>query len=283
GGSWTVRTTSGGLYDGFNGARIQTAEDTWTTALPSTPDAIADEFCAAGSSAGVTLISSVRLRHSAREETLLGRPVESWSEGPFGAAPVAWDTHEPIGRRWDRAALTEALREEMPGPATVIVGGPSLSATITAERTDLGVEEEDVIEMGLAGSTADDLGLLRDQQADVLRQLAESAMPVVAVQMIRPGGQELTIPPSLRPPPIPLLLLLGPPTVRELGIDVSAMSDRFGAEQVGRPRLPSLLFTFGSVTEAWDRVAEVLAAIDHRGELSQALFTPSAPEEARHG
>ncbi|MFX4271231.1 DUF6177 family protein [Propionibacteriaceae bacterium Y1685] len=282
GGSWVVRTARGGLYDGFTGARLTGVTDCLSDRAPSTPDEVAEEFwpsdeaIAGQSGGGVQLITKVRLRHTAREETLLGRVVETWSEQLLGAAPEVWDTHEPLGRRWDRHALTETLRDEMPGPVTAIVGGSGLTATVTAERTETGVDEETTIVIGLADVDQETLERLRRIQADLLRQLAASAMPVAATQLIRLGGAELIISPQARPPHLPMQLLLGPPAVRELKIDVPGLHDQFSAEQVGRPRIPGLLFDFGLPTiDTWARVDAILSAVDHEGALSSVLGPPT--------
>jgi hypothetical protein len=72
----------------------------------------------------------------------------------------------------------------------------------------------------------------------------------------------MLIPALLQHPPTPMALLIGPPAVRSLDISVDQMVRRFGALRVGRPRIPGLLFSLGSLEDAtWPLLDEILTAI----------------------
>jgi hypothetical protein len=80
--------------------------------------------------------------------------------------------------------------------------------------------------------------------------------------MARPGRDDLLIPAFLQHPPTPMALLIGPPGVRALEISVDQMVRQFGALRVGRPRIPGLLFSLGSLEDAtWPLLDEILSAI----------------------
>jgi hypothetical protein len=158
----------------------------------------------------------------------------------------------------------------MPRLTTVIATGPALTATVAAQRTEHGVEEIDHVVIGIGSPGEKEFARLRTELADVLRRLAGTGMPLVALQLVRRGRRDLSVPPSLLPPPIPLILFLGAPAVRGFGLDVAGMRDRYGAEQVGRPRLPALLFDLGPVGfEAWQQLDRIL------GSLNPELLTES--------
>jgi hypothetical protein len=80
--------------------------------------------------------------------------------------------------------------------------------------------------------------------------------------MARPGRGDLLIPALLQHPPTPMALLVGPPGVRALDISVDQMRRQFGAVSVGRPRIPGLLFSLGSLGEpTWPMLDAILNAI----------------------
>jgi hypothetical protein len=57
-------------------------------------------------------------------------------------------------------------------------------------------------------------------------------------------------------------LLIGPPLVRKLGLDPTALRDQFGAIVAGRPRLPGLVFPLlPGPTIGPDRLAKIMATI----------------------
>jgi hypothetical protein len=59
-----------------------------------------------------------------------------------------------------------------------------------------------------------------------------------------------------------MALLIGPPGVRALQISVDQMKREFGAVSVGRPRIPGLLFSLGSLGEpTWPRLDAILTAM----------------------
>lgn len=263
GGSWVVRQSDGGLRNGFGGRRIDRFEQAWTEPLPRDVDEYAVSYLRPTGAEALHLTTIVGLRHPAREATLLGEPTEQLTAAMLGAEPLGWGPNEPVSEHWNRRRLTDAIREEMPRLTTVVAAGPDLSATIAAQRTRFGVEEVNHAVIGIGGPDEDEFGRLRARMSDVLRRLAESGMPLVGLQLVRPGRRDLTVAPYLVPPPVPLTLFIGAPAVRGFGLDVAQMRERYGAELVGRPRLPALLFDLGPVGfEAWQQLDRILAALN---------------------
>lgn len=271
GGCWVVRQSDGGLRNGFGGRRINRIEEAWTQPLPQAVDDYSVGYLRPPDAGILQLTTIVGLRHPAREATLLGEPLDQLTATLHRGEPLAWGAQEPVGEHWNRRRLTDTIRAEMPRLTTVVAAGPDLSATIAAQRTRFGVEEIDHVVVGVGSPDDDEFNRLRIGLADALRRLAETGMPLVAMQLVRPGRRDLTVPPYLVPPPVPLTLFIGAPAVRSFGMDVAQMRERYGAELVGRPRLPALLFDLGPVGfEAWRRLDSILGALNPE-LLSEAL------------
>ena len=263
GGSWVVRQNDGGLRNGYGGRRIDRIEQAWTEPLPRDVDDFAVGFLRPSGADILQVSTIVGLRHPAREATLLGGPLELLNELVLGGGPLAWGATEPVGEAWNRNRVTDAIRAEMPRLTAVIAAGPNVSATIAAQRTRFGVEEIEHIVTGIGTPDEARLAAVRARHADVLRRVAETGMPLVGFQLVRPGRRDLTVPPYLLPPPAPLALFIGAPAVRSFGLDVALMRERHRAEVVGRPRLPALLFDLGPAgLESWRRLDRILDGLN---------------------
>ena len=171
-----------------------------------------------------------------------------------GAAPRVWGAHEPAGNLWNREALTGFAQSQMPGPVLLLGVARGFRSTLTVQRTSAGIEEitEAHLSLGVPSTVAFEDH--RRRLMSYLSQLAENSMPLVGLIMARPGRDDLLIPAFLQHPPTPMALLIGPPGIRALDISVDQMRRQFGAVSVGRPRIPGLLFSLGSLGEAtWPR------------------------------
>jgi hypothetical protein len=271
GGSWVVREAAGGLRNGFDGRRVDEIPDAWTLPPPSAVEEMAVNYLRPVPAETLQISVTVALRHRAGRSPVLGGPVAALSESLLGRPPRSWGPHEPVGRPWDRAQLTDLVRQEMPNEATVFVAGDGLTATVSAQRTDHGVEEITRIVLATGSPDLAELAEIRSRLSDVLASLAATAMPLIGLVLARPGRRDLLVPPFLQAASVPLMLLVGAPAVRSFGLDVAGLRDRYGAQVVGRPRIPALLVDLGSEgTQAWQRLDEVLSAFD-RERLDEAL------------
>lgn len=277
GGSWVVREVGGGLRNGFDGRRLPALEDAWRLPPPTTVDELAVAHLRPVTTDALQLTALLSSRHPARDSTLLGAPVASMTEAVLGQPPRLWGTHEPLTSAWDRRALTRAVRERMPAETAVFTGAPGLAAVVSAQRTRHGVEEITTAHLALVRPSPSDLDRVRARLSDALQRLAETSMPLVGLLLARPGRSDLMVPPLLVAPQIPLVLLVGAPAVRSFGLDVAGLRERFGAQVVGRPRLPALLFDLGGFEpEAWRRLEDVLAVFDPE-LLRRALGLAASP------
>ena len=80
--------------------------------------------------------------------------------------------------------------------------------------------------------------------------------------------------PRLPGAPMPVAMLIGPPGVKELAIDVNAAADRWGALVAGRGKLPALVYPLlGQDGADAGRLPAILAGFDP--ELLHAVFARS--------
>jgi hypothetical protein len=252
GGKWVVRSGDGTLRDGRTGRRLERFQDAVTAEPISGIGDVAVAFLRPESPEELQLVVSLSTRHRPDSDTRLGGPIELLALRASRETPEGWGTTEPAGRAWDRAAITDFARARMPRETRLIVTGSSrfpLIATVSARRTAKGVEE---LTTGLVAAGAPGSGRANDVLAAVpgyLTELAGTSMPLFGLVLARPGRRDLTHPPVLQAPPLPVAMLIGAPGVRELGLDPADALARFGAVIVGRPRIPALLFPLGTAAD----------------------------------
>lgn len=288
GAGWVVRSRSG-LREGFTGRKLASVADLLTVARAREVDDIDLGYLRPTPADAVQVSLIVSLRHPARAETLLGGPAEELASLLTGRPPRLWGPLEPVGQVWDRTALTAFGQQQMPGPVLMVASGGGFAATVQVQRTSSGLEEitEAQVSLGVPSTTG-----FEDQRRRLLTWLADltaRSMPLAALVLARPGRADLLVPPLLTHPLTPLALLIGPPGVRAMKIDVDAMVDRFGALRVGRPRIPGVLFGLGTLGEpGWQRLDAVLTAVG-REEIAAATglslrhLSPLEPEGAGDG
>ena len=261
GAAWVVRGRNG-LREGFTGRRLSEIGEVFTATGIRGVDEIDLGFLRPSPATAVQVMAVISLRHKARATTRLGGPVTGLARFAGGAPPRAWGAHEPAGNLWSREDLTGFAQSQMPGPVLVVAAGVRFRSTIVVQRTKVGIEEitEAHLSLGVPSTVA-----FEDHRRRLLRylsDLAENAMPLVGLIMARPGREDLLIPALLQHPPTPMALLIGPPGVRALDLSIDLMRRQFGAVSVGRPRIPGLLFSLGSLGEpTWPALDAILTAM----------------------
>lgn len=262
GACWVVKDAQAGLRDGFSGRRLSVLQEVWTAPSGASFDELAINHLRPARPDAIEVTAVVSVRLPARDATVLGEPLTRLTEAIHGAPPQAWGSYEPIGNPWDRTAVTEFLRGRMPRETMVLAASPQMRASISAQRTQHGVEEVTHAHLALVTPTAAQFEATSARLRAALARLAETSMPLVALLMARPGRRDLQLRPVLQSAPAPFALLVGPPAVRSLELQPSLLLERFGAELVGRPRLPGLLFDLGDDgLQAWRTLDEVLSEI----------------------
>ena len=262
GGAWVVRRPDG-LREGFTGRRLASVDEVLSADPPRSPDDIDLAYLRQNPATALELTLITSLRHRPTRAALLGAPAEGVAEAT-GTAVTAWGAHEPATARWDRSAFTEYARARMPKDSLVIAAGPGMAGTVTARRTSHGVEELTTASVDLGVPSTVAFAAMLDRIDEHLAALG-SGMPLIGFATARPTATPLVVTSTLPAPPTPLRLLIGPPGVKLLKIRPEEAVERFGAERIGRPRLPGLLFRLGTMGDpTWVRLDEILGSFDRQ-------------------
>lgn len=280
GGMWVVRGVDGTLRDGLDGRRLERIADAVDRRPITSVDDIAVRYLRPAAAEAVQLLVSLSVRHKAEATTVLGGVAETLARELTGAPPTGWGAHEPAVLAWDRVRLTELSRGRMPRETTVMVAGSPerpVIGTIRTARTAQGLEETTQLLVAAGPPGSDDARAVVDRVADVLAGIADQGMPLFGLVLARTGRRDLTFPSVLEAPPTPVAMLVGPPGVRELGLDAADLAARLGARVVGRPRIPGLVFPLGSFGDpGWARLDAVLDALG-RDRIRAVLGTAGEP------
>lgn len=276
GGFWVVREESGAMRDGLDGRRLDSIADAVTRGPLASADDVAVRYLRPARPDAVQLVISQSVRHKAIRTTLLGGPMELLAEQLTGAVPAGWGAHEPAVVTWDRGRLSEFVRGRMPDETTVMVAGSvaqPLIGTIRAARTSGGLEETTQVVLGVGAPGSAAAAAAIERLPEIFAGLAHQ-MPLFGLVVARTGRADLTFPSILEVPPSPLGMLIGPPGVRELHLDVPDLTARLGARVVGRPRIPGLYFPLGAFDrpgwQALDAVVETIGLERVRAVLGSA-------------
>lgn len=282
GGAWVVRAADGTLRDGFDGRRLDRVSDAVTPRPLTSVDDVAVRFLRPQPAETVQLVVSQSVRLRAADTTVLGGAAELLLEDLTGGEPTAWGAHEPTLTAWDRTRLTELARSRVPGDTVVVLTGagprPAVG-TLRVTRTDQGLEEATQLLVGVGAPGSDEARAALDAVPGALARLALGHMPLFGLVLARTGRRDLTFPSVLEAPPTPVGMLLGPPGVRELDLDVADLAARLDARVVGRPRVPGLYFPLGGFgAPGWDRLDAVLDALG-RDRVRAVLGAAGGPLE----
>ncbi|MCL2490208.1 MAG: DUF6177 family protein [Propionibacteriaceae bacterium] len=258
GGRWVVKDAAG-LYDGSTGAPLQSWDDNVSQPLPQ-----ADGYRRPASVDAMRLVISFAQRHKADASTVLGGMLEGFLTGLGLGHPGGWGSCEPVDEQWDRTAMTGHLRARMPDSSKVVVAGcdPAVSAVIQAQRTSTGVEEivTGLVSVGPIGEPITQQRI--ESVAEALAELCTGTMPLFGLVMAHAGRADLAWEPRLPDVPTPVALLIGPPSVKELRLDVTEETERWSAIQAGRPKLPALVYPLAGSDNPAARFLELATRLE---------------------
>jgi hypothetical protein len=262
GAAWVVHDEQGDLRDGLTGRPYSDVDDAGTPIEELGAETV--EFPEIGAAVDTTVQLTVDLTilHHASHDTSLGGALETIAEAVSGTLPVSWGVTEPLLHPWDRWVMTQHARHSAPEPLRILAEGPHLSATITARVTEHGIEETisvtvDVID-AVAGDSLD-AGIAR--LTDALGDIAQRSLPTFALVVAREGEADRCVCAVTYPPPNPVALLIGAPSVRRLGLDLAALPTGDITKVVGRATLPAVVGPLGAGGGRWDALHKTLEAV----------------------
>jgi hypothetical protein len=223
---WVVQDPEHGYYDGLSGAVLHWKNGTFTPVQDEQgATRVAEAFAPAPDTGDRQLILTLRTRHPADENLVLGHALETAFRHLTGAPPTGWSTAEPVNLPWSTRQLTDLARARAPRPTWLVAVGhpdrPAL-ATVRVLRTPAGVEEDITLALGYGGDETPPLDAV-EELATVL--VAEHGL-VTLLTSLRAARRDLTVPPRLEAPPVPVSFTLG-----------SDEADAVGQARAGHPPL----------------------------------------------
>ncbi|WP_338676750.1 DUF6177 family protein [Streptomyces sp. SCSIO 30461] len=218
---WIIRDEHCGYYDGLTGAILHWHNGAFTPLR--TPDGqaqLADAFKTGDTTAPGErqLLLSLRTGHAADADLTLGGAIETCWQTLTGQPPAGWGTAEPINLPWSPRQLTELARDRAPRPTWLtMVGHPARPAlaTLTIRSTTAGIEEEATLAFGYSPHETMPLDAIEPLAA----ALAAEGGLVSLMTTLRPGRRDLTTPPHLQAPPIPVSLTVGADDIHDIGLE----------------------------------------------------------------
>ncbi|MFE9571054.1 DUF6177 family protein [Streptomyces sp. NPDC006692] len=215
---WVVQDPECGYYDGLSGAVLHWHNGAFAPAPPSESGIpVAAAFAQPAITGERQLLVSIRTRHPADADLLLGGAIETAWQHLTGAPPAGWSTAEPVNLPWSTRQLTDLARSRAPQPTWLIaIGHPDRPAiaTIRVTRTTAGVEEDITLALGYSPQ--------EEPPLDVIEALAQALTSqhnlTSMLTSLRPARRDLTTPPHSEAPPTPVTFTLGADPVSSIGL-----------------------------------------------------------------
>jgi len=265
GAAWAVHDEHGGLRDGLTGspwpdldAAGHPLEAGDAPAEPPRQPVLRD---AVDTTAQLTV--DLTVLHRDGHDTSLGGAVEALALAVAGSQPDRWGETEPLRRPWDRWVLTQHARHAAPELVRIVVEGPHLSGTVTARVTENGIEETTALTVSVPSPTdTDAVDAAVERLTGALSEIARTSLPTFALVVAREGEPDRSVRAVTYPPPNPVVLLIGAPSVASLGLELSSIPVSRAVTVVGRPRLPAYVVPLGDAsTSGWDALHDTLDAV----------------------
>ncbi|WNM29215.1 DUF6177 family protein [Streptomyces sp. Li-HN-5-11] len=211
---WVIQDPAGGYYDGLSGVPLAWQDGTFTP----TGATIADAFTQhSASTEERQLTITFRTVDAPDAALILGRGLQTVWRHLTGRPPAGWGTAEPVNLPWSPRQLTDLARDRAPRPTHLVaVGDPDCPAiaTLRITRTTAGVAQDTTLTLGYA--------LAADVPLDAIESLAATLVNehnlTTMLTTLRAARADLTLPPHLGFPPIPVSFTLGARDVDAVGL-----------------------------------------------------------------
>ena len=278
GGMWAFRDSSGSLYSALSGYEVQELTELWEE--PASDSRRHEAFTRKPFAGHACLSVDIYARQRADSGTVIGELGDTFLQDLDLPELAAWGVHEPATRRWNPAAMTRSIQEQMPAsrPHLAVNGyNSALSTTVARTRTGLLENTRGLIWIGdyemhrkLGGAAH----IARHEPVNrALTRLAEDFRPTVAmVSLAHPVqtdyglGQRA----ASRWPDEPAAVLIGAWAVRDLGLDVDDLARKHDVEHVGSRRAPSVLLRLSGPDPVWAQFVAFAHDLDEE-RLASAL------------
>ncbi|GGA56560.1 hypothetical protein GCM10011490_03010 [Pseudoclavibacter endophyticus] len=216
------------------------------------------------------LVVNATVRHRNVSAAPFGASLRHLAEAVLGETALDWGVREPVVTPWDGDEVAEFFRARAHrGPSVVIAGsgedGRLAVGQVRIRPRRVGAEEAYSlrVDLGPAGDAATTERWLAVTEA--LTELPEIGLPLYTSATADYGVSDLSIWPWLRPPSIPVSLLIGAAGVARFSIARrrAALEAHFAVEFVGSGRRPSLVAELGERPhpDNADELAALLGAI----------------------
>ncbi|MFF4588705.1 DUF6177 family protein [Streptomyces sp. NPDC001388] len=248
---WVVQDPQGGYYDGLSGARLGWRDGTFAPIDGTLADAFTAE---AAPTEHRQLTLAFRTVHVPDERLVLGRALEAAWRHLTGSPPVGWGTAEPVNLPWSPHQLTDLARDRAPAPTQLVaVGGPDRPAIATQRvaRTTAGVAEEVNLTLGYERPQDVPLDALESLAATLVTEHGLTTM----LTTVRAARADLTLPPHVEGPPLPVSFTLGSRDVERIGLPRAGRPPiATQPRPLGSPASPALHYPLGDGTDpkAWN-------------------------------
>ncbi|WP_460065896.1 DUF6177 family protein [Streptomyces sp. YKOK-I1] len=244
---WVVQDPQGGYYDGLAGVRLAWQSGTFAP-IDGT---LADAFTVGAAPTGHRQLTlTFRAVHMPDERLVLGRALEAAWRHLTGSPPVGWGTAEPANLPWSPHQLTDLARDRTPAPIHLVaVGAPGRPAAIATQRiarTTAGVAEEITLTLGYERP--------QDMPLDTVESLAATLVTehglTTMLTTVRAARADLTLPPRVEGPPLPVSFTLGPRDVQKIGLPRAGRPPiAVQPRHLGSPASPALHYPLGDGTD----------------------------------
>ncbi|GAA4671963.1 hypothetical protein GCM10023347_27480 [Streptomyces chumphonensis] len=262
---WVVQDPGRGYFDGLSGAELR-----WENGSFTATGKLVDGYAPPTPPTGRQLGVSLRTRHRATTDLLLGGALEETWQRLTGTLPAGWGTAEPAGAPWSREELSAYVRERAEPTWLVVVGQPERPAiaTLRVSVTESGVEEDMTLTVG---HPEDGPEPALAELPGLAAELAAHHGLVSLLAQQRHGRADLTVPCALEGPPEPVGFALGPGEIAEIGLTAARRAPSAGEPvQLGPASRAGMYYPLAEA--GWgglQELAQHLRATDARGKPAE--------------
>ncbi|MFZ3566798.1 DUF6177 family protein [Streptomyces sp. BH097] len=262
---WVIQHPEDGYYDGLSGAELTWREGTFA---PTGDGTLAAPFTSGATAPAHEhqLTVSFRTLHAPDADLTLGASLETAWRHLLGTPPAGWGTAEPINLPWSPRQLTDLARDRAPDPThTLAIGTPDRPAIAThrTTRTTAGIAEDITLTVGYATDEPVPLDAIEPLAAELVDAHSLATM----LTTLRTASADLTLPPLLTAPPLPVAFTLGATDVRAIGRTHARRPPlAIKPVQLGTAAAPSLHYPLGDDTsaDAWTTLHTLTSHLKNR-------------------